>query len=848
MQQMILVVFAGLFAQAASECISACSGHGTCGQYDMCTCYRNWMGDDCSERICAFGTAHVDIPKGDLNMNGAVQMPTDNVVYNSQMYPTGTQEKFPNMIDTDDNVLMNSAHYYTECSSKGICDRSTGDCQCIPGYEGSACQRTTCPTSAQGVCSGHGVCKTIAQLAYDDWNNTYALWDKHSTMGCQCDGGYSGPDCSQRMCKVGVDPLYSFNARFPTYANFTFEFWNEGISGSTGASTDAIRGNYSILFTDVYHETWKTDPIQIQSTCAEIQAALYALPNNVIPEDSVYCYRSSATRGAASDGSVHNKNDGFELPTAAGLTNDESYNINTNVNAAGAATTGVGMRLLFEKYTLVFKGNPGEIPQPSIDRYLDGTRPTLYSVPEQNSTNGEENTAAAINHMDNLRVAVFANGFQGSEVDYIPDRCDGVTVKFNAEVAGAGYRVLDVGTGTAAMKSAQVEKLKRCLGDSDGDWGNNVDVYNWDWGTIKNPHLVGFVDLTQYFAFDYETTSMDTLDQPSVNNPEINPDEIRSPANRLCLTPNPNEPLFGEGLCGNKNPPKFHMMMIYHEGSGEFRVFTDSAADYAATQPFGIFTSPNTVEITTPNAGVYTAGWRAEDHSKRAFTQTLHFTNLTDVTQGNANPTVGVGKEGSNHYPEHWTVQNSHGAMSCEHVTPMGADNGIYQCLNKGDRIFIQKMPPMDATQTSNNLATSVASVAATMNTPIKCNPRYNNMYKVEKIWTSPKTLQEYDGESTDIHRMSDMRLRRRMVVNNGVNAKFWLSDDAGANDDLSTTPGCIAYVYKLLYNTTAYTDGGYKYATECSNRGICDHDSGLCNCFKGYTNDNCDTQSALVQ
>lgn len=114
MQQMILVVFAGLFAQAASECISACSGHGTCGQYDMCTCYRNWMGDDCSERICAFGTAHVDIPKGDLNMNGAVQMPTDTVVYNSQMYPTGTQEKFPDMKDTNDNVIMNSAHYYTE--------------------------------------------------------------------------------------------------------------------------------------------------------------------------------------------------------------------------------------------------------------------------------------------------------------------------------------------------------------------------------------------------------------------------------------------------------------------------------------------------------------------------------------------------------------------------------------------------------------------------------------------------------------------------------------------------------------------------------------------------------------
>jgi len=37
-----------------------------------------------------------------------------------------------------------------------------------------------------------------------------------------------------------------------------------------------------------------------------------------------------------------------------------------------------------------------------------------------------------------------------------------------------------------------------------------------------------------------------------------------------------------------------------------------------------------------------------------------------------------------------------------------------------------------------------------------------------------------------------------------------------------------------------------YQYVSECSGRGTCDREAGVCKCFPGYAHDNCDTQAPV--
>ena len=119
-------------------CGNRCSGHGICSENLNCQCDESSTGDvewtriDCCLRAC---------PR-DISWIG-------------------------------DFVGANDVHAVAECSNKGRCDRQTGLCQCFDGYDGFACQRTSCPMN----CNDRGMCWPQKVLAMRAGSQYSTPWD-----------------------------------------------------------------------------------------------------------------------------------------------------------------------------------------------------------------------------------------------------------------------------------------------------------------------------------------------------------------------------------------------------------------------------------------------------------------------------------------------------------------------------------------------------------------------------------------------------------------------------------------------------------------------------------------------
>lgn len=353
----------------------------------------------------------------------------------SQLYPFGTSEQFPNVVDSDNSILDDSAHAYAECSNVGICDRTFGICTCFSGYEGANCGRTVCPNTQGVVCNGHGTCESAEYFAKNVYyGNNYDLWDSQVSQGCLCDPGYYGISCDYRYCKYDYDPLF-WNEHFsPRYSNWSI------VIGTTSPAT--LVGNYSLIFYDVYGEDWVTEPIPYGTSCKTLVSILESLPNKVIPANSVRC---------------------LYFPTYQGLSARD--------DPIAASSNFYGI-----KYTLAFPQNPGILKQPKFSRYLDGNRPTLNS----NET------------ISTLQMNIFPNGFHGEFTDYF-DICHGVDVNLKytssytylSGLTPAEERLLQMCLGDADG-----------LSTSSASYRVEGVSYSWDYGTIYNPHLIKLIDIT----------------------------------------------------------------------------------------------------------------------------------------------------------------------------------------------------------------------------------------------------------------------------------------------------------------------------------------------------------------
>jgi len=742
----------GNLQQASAECANACNGHGKCTSYDMCICNRNWQASDCSERVCMFGLAHVDTPKGDLDASGGLSNADKVVIDNNFVYPYGTTEQFPQMQDSDLQVLPNSAHYYMECSNKGRCDRTSGECQCFDGYDGVACQRASCP-GFPNSCSGHGVCKSIKQLASADHGNIYKLWDKDTTMGCECDAGYFGPDCSQRSCKYGVDPLYLDDAATVKYSIFDFATLSTKTISSysglfTNGESDAKNGYWAVRFYDNHLEDWVTEPIIGGASCDEVVAALEGLPNNVIPSGSIECtrvdfyngYQNTYTDTNAFYDAQHDaaSKKPFRLAYRMALWEAQSASYfgelspaTPTLNYTSSNDTST-VRLSGYIYRLKFYGNPGKIPQPEIELYLDGKRPSLISPSAKVITK------------------VWTDGQQGEDKDYFADHCDGVTVTIGRyHPASGGGNVQSFFNG---MTRAEKNLLKKCLGDSDLDNTNNQDVYNWDMGNKYFPHIVKLVRTVTtytdggYYAIVWYDTA-NTWDSTGYE--------------------------------------------------GTFRLLNPFLPpDAFASDNYDIYTTKGTLALTSVNSEV-TFGFG----SRFLFTVNTTY----DTARGSGN------------------YDNYDGDISCE----VGANNGnkfnfirksgtTYHCLNKTDLFTIinWEYPAL--------------------------NPPHLNLYTAERLIKN-EYAQSIKTRFTNYNNKGNSEMHYMTNVITTDLSTNWAASIGNAVPEIGAD---LAHFH--IYKFIPAIESTYEYVAECSNRGLCDRDAGVCKCFPGYTSDSCHEQSSL--
>jgi len=285
---MKLLIVSALAGLASAACPNSCSGHGTCGTNEVCTCFDGWgmggaAGGDCSDRFCPYELAWVDAPDKD-----------------------------------------GKTHQYAECAARGICDREIGECECFGGFEGKGCGRQVCPDS----CSGHGTCEYMNELNfgtvyndYYDGASTAALgvgvgavrpgtdysWDADRARACVCDAGWTGINCASKMCPWGNDVMDTRMDRSTSlvYQVQTITLYSGGSDGgqktsdgntpavysyTTQGITDFISDSFALRFTSSTNETFTTIPVELVSAdtaglndlASDIDAALENLPNRVI--------------------------------------------------------------------------------------------------------------------------------------------------------------------------------------------------------------------------------------------------------------------------------------------------------------------------------------------------------------------------------------------------------------------------------------------------------------------------------------------------------------------------------------------------------------------------------------
>jgi len=316
------------------------------------------------------------------------------------------------------------------------------------------------------------------------------------------------------------------------------------------------------------------------------------------------------------------------------------------------------------------------------------------------------------------------------------------------------------------LSSRDMEILKECLGGSDDDDENNIEVWNWDIGSAAYPHLIKLVravssanDGGHYAALVYI-------------------------------------PFFDDGNGAAK------------DGTDIFKLLNPfEPPDGLSTDVYDVYTTKGILARTT--------GSVKTDSSKAS---------QSEAVFGFASNTIFTGKP--NYMLKSGGEPTYTGSVACEYqqlFPDIATQEILPYCLNKTDLFFLfQYDKPA-------------------------LNPPKLNMYTAERLYTQrfQFSANEYGAGGTGITDPSTLATNT-IITDIATN---WASAPRGMRKPPNNPQNFqLEYhpefdVYKFMPNKRST----YTFVAECSNRGICNEETGECMCFRGYTYDSCSIQSTLA-
>lgn len=156
----------------------------------VCKCLEGFAGPACEQRVVLQG-------HGSCDSSGSGACTCSDIAAEDR--PAFPGQKW-------DGPACEKRSCKNGCSGKGMCDGKSGQCACFPGWGGSDCSQAQC----RDTCSYRGRCVLKQQEKKKEGeaqsNGTeVAAAPAPLRAVCECDAGWGGESCSQRVCHPSAD-------------------------------------------------------------------------------------------------------------------------------------------------------------------------------------------------------------------------------------------------------------------------------------------------------------------------------------------------------------------------------------------------------------------------------------------------------------------------------------------------------------------------------------------------------------------------------------------------------------------------------------------------------------------